>query len=342
MSYRKASFRGDTLVKLEEVGVSIFKIASSFLILLIPMLCSVGMALSAPGTQPKQSESLNQAPFRTAQLLKEIGEQEHAIAEFIKAARIGDAAKVDQFLRGGMDINAKNKSGNTALMEACASGHVEIINLLLDRKADPAITNNIGETATSKAIRSRQYKSIQLLGDRKALQADGLIGESILHADPEFVEGVFQGVPDEVRKKILAELLHLACLSGSTEMVKLFLDKGADPNQNKGLPLCVCSGVQGAPVEAVELLLASGADPNLWDKESALVSASDANRPDVVSLIVGEGGKGECARGERANCFDGRGGGRLLQRSLVKILLNKGADVNVKNKSGYTALAIAC
>jgi ankyrin repeat protein len=328
-------------MKLQEVGVTIFKIASSFLILLMAMLCSIGMALSAPGPQPKQSENLGQAPFRTAQLLKEVNEQEYAIAEFINAARIGDAEKVDKFLGGGMDINAKNKSGNTALMEACSFGQIEIIKLLLDRKADPAIKNNIGETATSKAIKGAQYKTINLLVERKALQGDAVVGESILHAEAEFVEGLFQGVADELRQKILTELLHLACLSGKTEVVKLFLDKGADPNQNKGLPLCVCSGGQGAPMEAVKLLLESGADPNLWDKESALAGACDANRPDVVSLLLERGAKVN-AQGEKGEtALMAAVVGASSKDPIVQILLDKGADVNAKSKLGYTALAKA-
>ncbi len=328
-------------MKMNGVVVSVFGIAFSLFILLMPLSCPAGVGLPPPGAQSKQLENRSQPLIKTAQLLKEIGEQEHQIAEFINAARIGDASKVDQFLRGGMDINAKNKSGNTALMEACATGQEEVIKLLLDRKADPAITNNIGETATSKAIRSRQYPVIQLLMERKALQVDGLIGEGIVHADPEFVEGVFQGVPDDVRKKILAELLHLACLSGKTEMVKLFLDRGSDPNQNKGLPLCVCSGPQGAPVEAVKLLLQSGADPNQWDKESALVAASDANRLDVVSLLLEKGANVNAPGDKGQTALMAAASGGSSKDALVKILLDKGADVNVKNKSGQTALVLA-
>jgi len=280
--------------------------------------------------------------IKTAQFLKEISEQEHRIAQFINAARVGDIEKVRKFLDQGMDINAKNKSGNTALMEACASGQEDVINLLLDRQADPAIKNNIKETATSKAIRSRQYRVITILGDRKAIQSEGIIIESIVHGDADFVESVMRGLDEAFRKKLLAELLHVACLSGKVEVVKLFLDKGADPNQNKGRPLSFCSGSAGAPVEAVRLLLERGADANLYEKTPTLIQASDSDRPDVVTLLLEKGAKIN-ARGENGQtALMAALTSGASQDKIVKILLEKGADVHLTNKSGQTALAVAC
>ena len=237
------------------------------------------------------AKDLNRGPMRLTQLFKEISEQEHRIAQFVNAARVGDAAKVDKFLSEGMDINAKNKSGNTALMEACASGHVDMINLLLDRQADPAIKNNIKETAAIKAIRGRQYRAIDLLRTRKAIPKEGIDREIIRYADADFVESEFGRWSESYRKYVLANMLYLACQSGKVEVVKLFLDKGADPNQKNGDPLLFCSGVQGAPVEAVRLLLEKGADPNLWEKTSPLITATASVRPDVVSLLLGKGAK---------------------------------------------------
>ena len=158
-------------------------------------------------------------------------------------------------------------------MEACAGGHEDIINLLLDRRADPTIMNNIKETAASKAIRSKQYRALDLLRARKAALGLSMLGDIIKYADVDFLEREFARFPEEVRRQHLANLLHVACSSAKVEVVKFFLDKGADPNQHKGRPLCQCSEVGGPPVEAVRLLLDKGADPNLWQKESPLMNA---------------------------------------------------------------------
>jgi ankyrin len=354
--------------------VSIFRIASPFLIFLLLIIYPTQAACSGydiqvdPGVAAENgnleramtpgndagldwnrlpggyayADNANGGPIRLTQMLKEISDQEHRIAQFINAARLGDVAKVDKFLSDGMDINAKNRSGNTALMEACASGHLDVINLLLDRQADPAIKNNIGETATSKAIRSRQYRVFKLLVDRKALQSEGIFVEGILHGDAEFVERMFRSFSEPVRQRFLANQLHVACRSGKVEVVKLFLDKGADPNQNKGRPLCSCSSVGGAPVEAIKLLLDRGADPNLWEKESALIEASHANRPDVVRLLLERGANinaQEKEKGKTALMEAVEGG--ASKDPIVKILLEKGADIRITNKSGYSALGLA-
>ncbi len=355
--------------------MSTFRIASSFLIFLLPMIYPTQAAWSGSDMQVEHglavengdceravasgndagldwnrlpgrytyAENLNRGPVRLTQLFKEISEQEHRIAQFVNAARVGDAARVDKFLREGMDINAKNKSGNTALMEACAAGHEDVINLLLDRQADPAIKNNIEETATSKAVRSRQYRAIDLLRTRKAIQTQGINREIIRYADVEFLESEFRRWSEADRKFVLTNMLYLACQSGKVEVVKLFLDKGADPNQKKGDPLLFCSGVQGAPVEAVRLLLEKGADPNLWEKTPPLITATYSVRPDVVKLLLERGAQINAQEKEKGKTalMEAVDGG-ASKDAIVKILLDKGADIKITSKSGNTVLGLAC
>ena len=59
-----------------------------------------------------------------------------------------------------MDINAKNKDGETALMLASSEGHLEIVKLLLLRKgADVNIKNNDGKTALDLA-KTKEIKDL--------------------------------------------------------------------------------------------------------------------------------------------------------------------------------------
>lgn len=349
--------------------MSIFRIASSFLIFLLLIIYPSQAASSGYGIQVDPgvavengnleramtsgndagldwdrlpggytyADNVNNGPIRLTQLFKEISEQEHRIAQFVNAARVGDVAKIDKFLSEGMDINAKNKSGNTSLMEACAAGHEDVINLLLDRQADPAIKNNIKETAAIKAIRSRQYGAIDLLRTRKAIPKEGIDREIIRYADVDFLESEFRRWSEADRKSKLANMLYFACQSGKTEVVKFFLDKGADPNQGKGESLCVCSGIQGPPVEAVRLLLDKGADPNVWKKESPLMNAAEVNRADVISLLLERGANinaQEKEEGKTALALACKAG----RVQAARMLLDKGANINVKGKGGWTPL----
>ena len=65
-------------------------------------------------------------------------------------------ANEDQFavkllLERDENVNAKNLSGWTPLMQAAFVGHVRITQMLLESGADPTLTNNYGQTALSIA-----------------------------------------------------------------------------------------------------------------------------------------------------------------------------------------------
>jgi len=51
--------------------------------------------------------------------------------DLIAAAKNGNIAKVKALLAKGADVNVKNNNGNTALDAAKASGHTEIVQLLI-------------------------------------------------------------------------------------------------------------------------------------------------------------------------------------------------------------------
>ena len=57
--------------------------------------------------------------------------------ELFAAARRGDAKAVAELLDGGVDVNAKTAYGATALHYAADKGHLEVVKLLLKRKANP-------------------------------------------------------------------------------------------------------------------------------------------------------------------------------------------------------------
>jgi len=54
-------------------------------------------------------------------------------------------------LEGGVDINAQDSQGWTALMMAAAHGHTEIVRMMLERGADREIKEEKGLTALMMA-----------------------------------------------------------------------------------------------------------------------------------------------------------------------------------------------
>lgn len=55
---------------------------------------------------------------------------------FVQAAERGELALVKSMLEKGVDVNARNKYGQTALILAAARGHFDVVKLLLEKGAD--------------------------------------------------------------------------------------------------------------------------------------------------------------------------------------------------------------
>lgn len=53
---------------------------------------------------------------------------------------------------GRADVNGKRYVGNTPLHDATIAGHVNIVRILIDSKADVNATNNFNETALHYAV----------------------------------------------------------------------------------------------------------------------------------------------------------------------------------------------
>src|SRR6185295_11507077 len=68
-------------------------------------------------------------------------------ASFLEQASQGNSEVVKLFLNAGINPEAKTNEGQTALMAAALSGHLETVGALLDKGADVNATNKFGGTA---------------------------------------------------------------------------------------------------------------------------------------------------------------------------------------------------
>ena len=131
----------------------------------------------------------------------------------------------------------------------------------------------------------------------------------LLAASPELVGERFAGnawspaeQPNEgasaVEHDFTNTALHTAAVTDRTEMVKILLQHGADPNaigfekDNKGLaPPVVLAAWEGS-LETLLALLDGGADPNIpASAETALYTAAEHGSADKVDLLLSYGAR---------------------------------------------------
>jgi ankyrin repeat protein len=70
-----------------------------------------------------------------------------------QAALQGDVERVSALLSSGVEVNARDAHGRTALIIATKKGDIQIVRILLRSGADPNAKDSLGETAMSNAQR---------------------------------------------------------------------------------------------------------------------------------------------------------------------------------------------
>src|SRR5579862_3503199 len=81
-------------------------------------------------------------------------------AELRAAAARGDHIALERLLDAGVDVNARDEQGYTALMRAAYAGSLESVRLLLDRGASINSTTDTGETALMGAALGRNVEVV--------------------------------------------------------------------------------------------------------------------------------------------------------------------------------------
>ena len=136
-----------------------------------------------------------------------------------------------------------------------------------------------------------------------------------------------------------------ASFGGNVEEVRHLLSIGVNPNCRESDHLRLTPLIKAAwrnRKDIVKLLLDRGADPNMGDANGTtpLILAHNKGHPAVIELLLGAGADinkannmGSTVLHEAAARWDNLG--------YVQMLLEAGADPNVENRSGVTPLSIA-
>lgn len=88
--------------------------------------------------------------------------------EFIEAIKSGNRASVAQMIDAGADVNQQDKQGWTPLNWAAGSGQLEIIDLLLERGADPLAVGRDLRTPQMIALAAGHAEAVKRLREAEA------------------------------------------------------------------------------------------------------------------------------------------------------------------------------
>jgi ankyrin repeat protein len=267
----------------------------------------------------------------------EIGQMgfSYDVGTFVDRAKDNDAPVVALFLRAGMNPNAKDRNGYSALMWVASEGNLALAKTLVEKGADV-------NSALPFAARRGKTDMVNFLLSRKPNRQ--AINEALPAAAGQGHTAILQTLINSggnVNGEYGGTALMMAAYSGSLDVVQLLLSHGANVNAvnsdgETALHYAARAGQQ--PVEIFRALLQQGADVNVRDHDgtTALMKVIQKERPELALLLLEHNADATAQTNGQETALMYAAANN--QASLIEPLVAKGADVNARNNRGETPL----
>ncbi|XP_065133517.1 ankyrin repeat domain-containing protein 26 isoform X1 [Paramisgurnus dabryanus] len=200
--------------------------------------------------------------------------KEKDLGKVHKAAYGGDVTKLRQLAKKS-DLNQLDKDNRTALHIACACGHTDVVQFLVENKVKLNLCDNQNRSALMKAVQCEQDRCVSLLLDHEAdPNLVDINGNTALHLAaripslPVAMQLLEHAANINAQNKDGNTPLMLAVMENHTDMTELLLKEGADVNvknqeQRSVLMIAACNG----QISMVRLLLQYDADITAKDNK---------------------------------------------------------------------------
>jgi ankyrin repeat protein len=243
-------------------------------------------------------------------------------------------------------VNRKGPGGATPLMYAALYGNSDSVRQLLQTGADPNLKNGAGATALMWAV--NDLEKTQLLveagADVNARSDDGqtplLIAAGYFGSSPVVKLLLDRGANPSVRTPGPngdMTPLSQAAYVGDADVLQMLLDRGADAKSAGFFPLTFAAFSLCA--RCVDLL-AKTAEPGYLNL-ATFFAGPPFGDPRAVKLLVDSGADIKATDPEGRTILMITASSATLPLDTIRNLIDRGADVNVKSAKGDTALDFA-
>ena len=239
-----------------------------------------------------------------------------AALEYVKyTPKLADYAQA--LLEKGIDVNATDKKGNSALSYACKAGNFAVAKSLIEKGANVNIADSEGNTLLIQAAAGESIELVKLLVEKgadvnsKNKYDSTAISEAGSNNDFAMIQYLVEkGAEIDIVNGYGRTPLIQAARKNNAETMAFLLEKGAKKLDVAGMggKTALHYACYEESLKNISLLLEKGANPNIQD---------DYGNTPLHYVIY------------------------TKKEELVKPFLQVNIDLTVKNKKGQTALDIA-
>ncbi|XP_076108739.1 uncharacterized protein LOC143076758 [Mytilus galloprovincialis] len=248
------------------------------------------------------------------------------------------------------NVNHCSKDGASSLSFACQNGHVKVVEMLINNKADIYKCVDDGASPLFIACHNGHTKVVQILINKKADINKCVDDESsplyiaCQEGHTEVVRMLINNKADIYKcQDTGSSPLYIACQKGHTEIVQMLINNKADINKcvhDGGSPLFIAC--QKGHAEVVQMLINNKADIDkcIDDESSPLYIACQEGHTKVVNMLINNKAAINKCVDDGASplfiaCYNGH-------TEVVQMLINNKADIYKCRDDGSSPLFIAC
>jgi ankyrin repeat protein len=282
------------------------------------------------------------------------------------------AAVLKRLIAAGAEVDKSDGKGQTPLMWAAAKGRIENIRLLIEHGADINRKTLKGFTPLFFALKSGEPRApvavLEAGGDADYIAPDGtsVVQLAIYQKDYGFAARMIErGANLKAFDRNGNHLLHAAVLADEPTLVRLLLSKGADVNALTGFskvkmrfevnfksgdyeippkPPLLLAAERGS-ARVIRMLVDAGADTKfrMSDGTNVVLAAAASGKLAALELALQLEPNPNVANSDGQtplHLLVGGGSGTELG-AMMKLLVDKGARADVRNRAGQTPADVA-